>query len=78
VISNVAYLIHIRFDKFQSVAVNCTAPLSQLIFDTPCRSPNPMQFEVEASRRIVNDIVMKYDDLSLIASLNIVSVGVFQ
>ena len=56
--SNVAYLVDIRLDEFQTVSFDRPTPLLELILDAAGGRPNPLQLEVEAGGGVVDDIVM--------------------
>lgn len=76
-ISDIAYLAYVGLDQFQPVSVDCAAPLAQLILDAAGRGSNPLQFKVEASCRVVDNIVMQDHTFRLVASLESFSVWTF-
>ena len=56
--SNVAYLVDVRLDEFQTVSFDRPIPLFELILDAAGGRSNPLQLEVEAGGGVVDDIVM--------------------
>lgn len=70
-VTNVTYLSDISFDKFESIFLNGTAPLAQLIFDIKRCRPDPLQLEMKDSAGIVNDIVMEKNRFCLVAPLDV-------
>jgi hypothetical protein len=67
--SNVAYLVDVRLDEFQTVSVDRPTPLFELVLNTASGCPDPLQLEVEAGGRVVDDIVVQDDGFGLVAFL---------
>lgn len=68
-IPNVADLLDVRLDKLETVALDSSIPLSEVVLYATSGSPDPLQFEMEDSCGVVDDVVVQDNAFSLVTSL---------
>ena len=68
-LSDIADLVDVGLNQFKPIPFNSPAPLSQEIIDAASCRPDPMQLEMKACRRVMDDVMMQDHRLGLVALL---------
>lgn len=68
-IPDIADLCDIGLNEPQTISLDGTTPLSQGVVDASSCGSDPLELEVEACRRIVDNVVMQYYGFRLVAFL---------
>jgi hypothetical protein len=74
--TDVTDLGDVGFNKLETISLNSSIPGFQLIFNAPSSGSNPLQFKMEDSGRVVDDIMMEGDWFRLVALLLRLSVRI--